>query len=134
MYYYALTLDKISLPGLPHHYEEFVRWFKKSYPAAEFEYQYEEGKQGRLHIHAMVKTPKRIYINRLRRACPVSDYHLNFEVVRSRIAWDMYIAKESKTESELLSKWYAEEYDFYNPDPPEDSEEYIEIPRIGTRI
>lgn len=130
MYYYVLTVDKIQLPGLPHHYVDFVNWFNKTYPRAELDYHFEEGKQGRLHIHGMVKSPTKIYINRLRTYLPKDEYHLNFEFVRTKVAWDVYRTKDVNKEADLLSKWYAEEYDFYNPESPQISEEYIEIPKI----
>lgn len=146
MYYYALTLDKISKPALPIHYEDFIRNFVSEYPTSECEFHYEEGKQGRLHIHGMVKTPTKIYVNKLKRLAPSSDYNIQFVFVKNQVAWKAYIKKDINKETEILKKWKQEEYDFYHPlsdmsDQQSDaysdcsmSEEYIEIPKIRTRI
>lgn len=136
MYYYVLTLDKISNPpGFPSTYENIISLFKKMYPKATIDYNYEEGeKQMRLHIHALISSPTKIYINRLRSIVPKEDYSLHFETLRSELAWKAYMSKDKASEPELLSKWYAEQYDFYNPSISEESEEYIEIPKIRDHI
>lgn len=141
MYYYALTLDKISKPSLPHYYETFIQEFTKAYPKAQFEYHYEEGKQGRLHIHGMVSSPTKIYVNRLKSLAPSSDYNLQYVFVKNQVAWKAYITKDSAKEAAILQKWRQEEYDFYHPledmsdySDCSQSEEYIEIPKITRRI
>lgn len=110
MFYYAYTLDHVQR-GLPIDYEEFIRDVNKKYPNIEHVTRYEEGKQGRLHIHGMIKAQKRMYVNRIH---PGEGYSFKFEPVKSEIAWSMYINKDIKQEAQLLVKWKAIEIDFYS--------------------
>lgn len=121
MYYYAFTLDKVQLPSLPHYYLNWLTTLKGS-PGATVAYNFEEGKQGRLHIHGMVESPRRLYVKRLH---PGEGYSFHFEPVKSQIAWQCYIKKDKHKEHELLERWNKEEREFYkNPDPDE-----IDIPQ-----
>lgn len=130
MYYYCLTLQKNDFPIFPCYYDTFIVNFRSKYPFAELVYHFEEGPHKKLHIHGMIKTPRRIYINRLH---PGEGYSCKLEFVKSQLAWDFYIRKGVKSEKSLLDKWRQDEVDFFTP--PEDlSEEYIEIPKIQTRI
>jgi len=135
MFYYALTLDKIQAPGFLVHYEKFIDSFKEAYPNATLEPHYEEGKQGRLHLHAMVASPTKIYINRLKKIAPSDTYSLNFELTKSRLAWEIYISLDTHLEHALISRWRQLEAEFYEKQDNDSehtensiSEEYIEIP------
>jgi len=85
-------------------------------------YNFEEGKQGRLHIHGMIQSPKKLYVKRLH---PGEGYSFQFETCKSEIAWHCYINKDKHKEHELLEKWGKLEREFYD----DSTEEYIEIPK-----
>lgn len=109
MYYYATTIRKCALPAFPHHYEALKDNLSAKYPRANFNWNY-EGEAG-LHMHGMIETPTKIYINKLH---PGMGWNVDHQLVKSKSAWLNYIHSENRKEEDLLRRCVAEEKEFYS--------------------
>jgi len=110
MYYYATTIRKVAKPAFPHHYEAFRANLATKYPKAKFIWHY-EGDYG-LHLHGMIETPTKIYINKLH---PGTGWNVDHQLVKNKSAWMCYIQSQNNLELELLKRCLAEERAFYEP-------------------
>lgn len=107
MYYYELTIRKTAHPVWIVDYEDFFKQFKVKYNFATVEYAYEPERG--LHSHALVTSPRRIYVNRFH---PGFGWNLSFTTVRNRFAWDNYMAKQFNKQPALINYEYSQYNDF----------------------
>lgn len=110
MYYYATTIRKVEKPAFPHYYESLKQEIATKYPKAKFIWHY-EGDYG-LHLHGMIETPTKIYINKLH---PGKGWNVDHQLVKNKSAWMCYITSQNGLEQQLLTKCLAEERAFYEP-------------------
>jgi len=110
MNYYSLTLQKTELPIFISDYEAFLTKLKADYPNMTIHSHYELGStNGYLHIHALIQSPTRMYINKVH---PGKGYKLDFQFTRHRAAWSAYINKDSLEEQALIMEQEQDEYEF----------------------
>lgn len=125
MFYYAFTFQKNTNPAFPCHYIEQIQCLEGKYPTADIAYVYEVGgKQNKLHIHGLCKSPKKMYINRIH---PGEGWSVDWSLIRSPSAWHMYMHKTNPdVQDRILNEYLQLEHEFYHP-LDEESEELIDI-------
>lgn len=118
-YYYATTVRKVSQPVYISDYNTFLHDLKHKYPKAEVVYHFEEDKG--LHVHMMIKTPTRMYINKFH---PGRGWNVDHQMVKNLAAWQCYISKASKKENDLIlretckEQAHALDWHFNSPESP----------------
>lgn len=126
MYYYSLTVRKTTNPIWIQDYYDYIEKYLVS-ENREVVYHF-EAKHG-LHFHAMIKSSKKIYIDKI--FPPEKGWNLDFALTKNREAWNWYIRKDRCHEKLLINKelkLMREYHNFLNQ-----SEELIEdIPRLFT--
>jgi len=124
-YYYSTTVRKVQLPVFITDYRNYLHKLQKDYPLAEIKAHY-EGTKG-LHVHLMIKTPKKMYINKMH---PGRGWNIDHQLCKNNAAWECYINKDSKKEAELINYEELKEMEFF--DTPVQSEEEDEINELLT--
>lgn len=139
MYYYAYSFTNTELP-LPYRYDSLMYELQEKYPRADFQFHYEEGKRGILHIHGMVASPHKIYRNRIDNMISHGKWNYDWGFVKNSYAWNAYMTKDTAVQDELRMKWINEQNRFWQGKFDEcstesgDSEEYIEIFKTDEEI
>lgn len=100
-YTYSLTVRKTALPVYITAYDNWIIQFKSKNPKADVEYHY-ESKNG-LHFHAIIRSPRKIYINRIH---PGKGWNVDLSICRDEQAWTDYIRKDADKETTLINSQY----------------------------
>lgn len=112
MYSYALTARKTSYPVFITDYEQFLTTFKtKVASITEIECHYED--TSGLHFHAIITTPRRIYIKSFH---PGHGWNLDFKLLDTEEdirRWKEYIKKDTDNEVNLINDQYQMVNDCY---------------------
>jgi len=110
MYYYAFTLRKSLMPAFISFYEKQLARWHTLFPLAQIDYRYES--TSGLHLHGMIKTPKKIYITNSG-IHPGKGWSLDFSLVLNIQTWINYMNKQSSSETTLINTEHALEYEYY---------------------
>lgn len=111
MYYYALTIRKLGRSITTEKqanriFSDILYWIKKlkmTRTDVDIRYHWESKRKLKgynVHVHAMLRSDKKIVYQELKIAKP---YSINFDEVRSRIAWLTYITKDKDSQQNILT-------------------------------
>lgn len=87
-------------------YDDVMSRLKERYPRMESTYHYEYDSRGLLHLHALITSPTRIYINKIH---PGPGWSVDFRPTQNMAAWLAYITKCIKDEINLINEEYEKE-------------------------
>lgn len=139
MYYYSLTVRKTSYPVWITDYELYIRdYLTSNNNIVDIKLHYED--TAGLHFHAMIKSKKKVYINRI--FPPESGWNIDLSRTRDVKLWEYYITKDSAKETNLINSEYervreAEEYMNKSLSSmveacQEDSESILSLPSVSS--
>lgn len=127
--YYAFTFMKNENPLLISDYVTEMNSIQKKYPKAQIVYHFELNKKNRLHIHGLIKTPTRIYINKLH---PGKGWSVDFSLVRNKAAWKAYMLKDTAYELDLIQNELQLEDDFHHPLSDDEEIQLVDYSNVPT--
>lgn len=113
MYKYSFTLRKNSNPVFITDYEQVMETYTEH--GTDIVYYYEE--TAGLHVHGILTTDTKVYLNSAKWLHPGEGWSLKFELLKSTgdyKRWLLYIMKEAHLETNLINKSFKLAKEFYD--------------------